>query len=309
MGDGATRGFLRSFGLLLVVAALGLSGCSSARAARPVVDGRPLRVVAAEATWGSVVAQVGGSEVAVTTLISSPGVDPHDYEPSAADARAVADADLLVVNGLGYDPWAQQLADADGRVRVLDLGAALGHHAGENPHRWYSPSEVHRAVHLIAEALASVAPGRASSLQAGAAAFEDAGLHDYDLAVAALKARPGGSPRVGATESVVVPLTDDLGWQVLPPPGFLAAVAEGVDPSARDKAVVDAQIAGREIDVLLVNVQNRTPDVDRLVRSARAVGVPVVEISESPRPAGVTFQAWQAAQLRALDAALGGAGA
>ena len=73
-----------------------------------------------------------------------------------------------------------------------------------------------------------------------------------------------------------------------------------------DKATVDQQVASKQIKVLVFNSQNSTPDVQSLVGKARAKGIPVVEITETLSPAGVTFQDWQTNQLKALLKALGG---
>src|SRR5438067_11436056 len=73
----------------------------------------PVQVVAAENFWGSVAAQVGGSHVHVTSIIVDPNADPHSYEPTAADGRRVADAQYGILNGAGYDPWADKLLQAN----------------------------------------------------------------------------------------------------------------------------------------------------------------------------------------------------
>jgi zinc/manganese transport system substrate-binding protein len=81
-------------------------------------------------------------------------------------------------------------------------------------------------------------------------------------------------------------------------------VAEGTDPTAADKSAVDAQIEQRRIKVFVYNTQNSTPDVENLVRSARAKNIPVTPVTETLTPAGATFQAWQSRQLAALQRAL-----
>src|SRR6059058_6013230 len=78
-----------------------------------------LEVVAAENFWGSIASQLGGNRVHVVSVITSPATDPHDYEPTAADARTMAGAQMAIVNGIGYDPWADKLIAANpvsGRV-------------------------------------------------------------------------------------------------------------------------------------------------------------------------------------------------
>src|SRR6266446_3243148 len=121
--------------------------CSSDLAAS---GGRP-SVVAAENFWGSIASQLGGDRVTVTSIIDNPNADPHDYEPTAEDARLMATANFVIESGVGYDSWAQRLLDANpvsGRD-VLDVGTLVGEPTGGNPHRWYSPSDVQRVIDAI----------------------------------------------------------------------------------------------------------------------------------------------------------------
>src|SRR5205823_3091812 len=108
-----------------VAAGLGAAGSSTVDAA---VHGGSIQVVAAENFWGSIAAQLGGKRVEVTSVITSPATDPHDYEPSAVDARTMAGAKLVLVNGVGYDTWARRLVDANpvhDRI-VLTVGDLVG---------------------------------------------------------------------------------------------------------------------------------------------------------------------------------------
>src|SRR5438128_8697505 len=119
------------------------SGCGHSQGAAPATTGKRLNVVAAENFWGSIAAQLGGSKARVTSVITSPATDPHDYEPTAADARAIAGAQMVIMNGIGYDPWAEKLIAANpvsGRI-VLNVGDLVGIKPGGNPHRWYSPTD------------------------------------------------------------------------------------------------------------------------------------------------------------------------
>src|SRR5258708_24719979 len=89
-----------------------LAGCATSSPRTKATSGA-IRVVAAENFWGSIVAQLGGSHVTVTNIINSPDADPHDYEPTPADGRTMASAQLVVVNGVGYDTWAGKLVAAN----------------------------------------------------------------------------------------------------------------------------------------------------------------------------------------------------
>jgi len=267
--------------------------------------GGGLQVVAAENFWGSIAAQLGGGRVHVTSVITSPATDPHDYEPTAADARTMAGAQLAIVNGIGYDPWASKLIAANpvhGRV-VLTVGDLVGIKPGGNPHRWYSPSDVQTVIDEIVRDYAKLDPKDAGYFEQQKTRFETRGLAQYKQLLATIKRRYHGVP-VGASESIFAPLAQALGLKLLTPASFLKAISEGTEPTAKDKSTIDRQIATRQIKVWVFNSQNSTPDVQRITDAARKKGISVTTITETLSPASASFQAWQSRQLKALAAAL-----
>jgi zinc/manganese transport system substrate-binding protein len=289
---------------LLVGATVVVPGATGSVAATPALAPR-MRVVAAENFWGSIVRQLAGDRAAVTSIIDNPATDPHEYEPKPSDARALASARYVIENGAGYDPWVQKLLDADPEAsrRVLDVGAFLGVPEGGNPHQWYSPPSVDRFVQRVSHDLQRLDPNDAAYFAARAASFETRTLAPYHRIVAQIAQEYAKTP-VGASESIFTPMADALGLRLLTPTSFLDAVAEGSDPTAHDKTVVDRQVQNKEIKVFVYNRQNATPDVHALVDSARAAGIPVASITETLVPVRATFQTWQVDQLRALRRAL-----
>jgi zinc/manganese transport system substrate-binding protein len=264
-----------------------------------------LQVVAAENFWGSIAAQLGGSKAHVASVIASPATDPHDYEPTAADARTLANAKLVIENGIGYDPWAGKLVDANpvpGRI-VLDVGKLVGIAAGGNPHRWYSPTDVQQVIAAIAHDYARLDPKDTAYFDRRRTAFETTGLARYHALIVEIRRKYHGVP-VGASESIFQPLAAALGLDLVTPPSFLKAISEGTEPTARDKTTIARQIARRQIKVWVFNSQNSTPDVARTTEAARRQGIPVTTITETLTPASATFQQWQVRQLEALEAAL-----
>lgn len=264
-----------------------------------------LQVAAAENSWGSLATQLGGDRASVTSIITNPDTDPHSYEPTAADARTLAAARMVIVNGAGYDSWATRLVAANpvaGRL-VLDVGELVHVAAGGNPHRWYSPADVLSVVDQIARDYSRLDAKDASYFAARQKQFVDQGLATYRQLIAAIKTKYAGTP-VGASESIFAPLAQALGLDLITPPSFLAAISEGNGPTAADKATIDRQIASGQIKVYVYNSQNATPDVQAQVNAARARGIPVTTITETLTPATATFQEWQVTQLRALEAAL-----
>jgi zinc/manganese transport system substrate-binding protein len=303
---GRVPGVRKVLVMLLAAAAAALcAGCGFDGPSTGAVAPGTLRVVAAENVWGSIAAQLGGARVHVTSIVSSPSVDPHAYEPTAADARAFADAQLVIVNGIGYDPWASRLVSAnpvDGRI-ALDVGALVGIDPGGNPHRWYSPADVRRVVAAIAAAYTKLDAKHASYFTQRKARFETRALAPYTHAIAEIRRAYRGVP-VGASESIFEPLASALGLRLITPPSFLKAISEGTEPTAADKKTIDRQVASRAIKVWVYNSQNTTPDVDRITDAARANGIPVTTVTETLAPPTASFQSWQVRQLTALALAL-----
>ena len=295
-------------GVLLLGACSGddSSGATTpSSAANSNVSSAKIQVVAAENFWGSIASQIGGNKVSVTAIITSPDTDPHDYESTPSDGRRVANAQYVIYNGLGYDPWAGQLLDANpARDRTtLKVQDVLGLQDDDNPHRWYSPHDVLKVIDQISADYKKIRAADASYFDSQKTAFETVALKQYNDLVQAIRQKYSGAP-VAATESVVSPLADALGLNMLTPYSFLQAISEGTDPTAQDKATFDSQIANKEIDVLLFNTQNARPDVQRLVDAATAKGIPIVEVTETLIPEDATFQDWQSKQLQDLQKAL-----
>jgi zinc/manganese transport system substrate-binding protein len=289
--------------LAAVAATLALLGCGQGGPA-PAGAGR-LNVVAAEGFWGSIARQLGGDRVAVTDIVASPAADPHDYEPTAEDARALAGSQMAIVTGIGYDRWATKLLEASpsSARTVLDAGDLLGLESGDNPHQWYSPSSVQRVIDRIAADYSRADPRHAAYFAARRKRFETLGLARYRRLIAAIRERYAGTP-IGASESIVEPLARALGLRLLTPRGFMDAIAEGTEPTPSDKAAADRQIARRQIAVWIYNSQNATPDVRRLDDAAGAAGIPIVTVTETPTPENASFQSWMTRQLETLRAAL-----
>jgi zinc/manganese transport system substrate-binding protein len=283
------------------------AGCLTAVPGSQTAGGGPggkLVVVAAENFWGSIAKQLGGSHVTEASIVTDPNTDPHDYEPSAAAARTIASAKLVIVNGIGYDPWAPRLIAANpvpGR-RTLTVGTLLGLPGGD-PHQWYSAAHVARVIAAITADYKRLDPAHASYFTSRQHWFETTALGQYHQLITQIKAKYGGTT-VGASESIVSPLAATLGLKMLTPYSFLKAISEGSEPTAQDKATADAQISHRQVKVYIYNSQNATPDVAAQVREAKAEQIPVTTVTETLAPADVTFQQWQVSQLQRLAAAL-----
>jgi zinc/manganese transport system substrate-binding protein len=241
----------------------------------------------------------------VRSIIVNPDTDPHDYQPTASDARTMASAKLAIVNGIGYDTWASKLVAANpvsGRS-VLDVGDLLGLKAGDNPHQWYSPASVQKVIDGIVADYAKLDPADKAFFAAQKKHFETVSLKTYNSLRAQLRKRFTGVP-VGYSESIFQPLGTDLHLKLLTPYSFAKAVAEGTEISAGDRQTVDRQAQDRLIKVWVYNSQNATPDIQRINAICRTRHIPVATVTETLSPASLSFEQWQAAELRGLLAAL-----
>jgi zinc/manganese transport system substrate-binding protein len=291
--------------LALPLAIVPLAGCGSQGKSAALGGSSRLQAVAAENFWGSIAAQLGGDRVQVRSIIVNPSTDPHSYEPTARDARAVAGARLAIVNGVGYDEWASKLLAAspvEGRV-TLNVGELLGLRSGENPHRWYYPADVLAVTRQIVRDYDTLAPSAKSYFAQRQRAFETKSLARYDELRREIRTRYAGTP-VGYSESVFQGLGEDLGLKLLTPYSFAKAIAEGTEVTAQDKRAVDRQAEDREIEVWVFNSQNVTPDVQRVNELARAAHIPIATVTETLSPASDGFERWQVAELEGLLRAL-----
>ncbi|HEY2258468.1 MAG TPA: zinc ABC transporter substrate-binding protein [Solirubrobacteraceae bacterium] len=286
-----------------VLIAGALTGCGGVAAG--AAAGNTVRVVAAENFWGSIARQIGGGRVTVRSIIVNPAQDPHSYEPTSNDARAMATAQLAIVNAVGYDPWAPKLLAANpvSDRQVLTVGSLFGLQEGDNPHRWYDPPEVESVAGAIARALIRLDPKHAAYYTQRLGAFESRGLAGYHALIARIRQRYGGVP-VGASESIFALLAPALGLRLVTPASFMKAISEGNDVTAGDTAAAQRQITDHQIKVWVYNSQNVTPEIQRLTSLARAQHIPVATVTETLSPPTASFEQWQVRQLQGIEAAL-----
>src|SRR5258708_8339335 len=123
------------------VVLLAAAGCGSNSGAG---SGQTVKIVAGQNFWGSIVTQLAGSHGTVQSVVTDPNADPHEYESNTNDGRAFADADLVILNGAGYDDWGRKLLDANRSAHrsVLTIADVLGKKTGDNPHFWYDPNNI-----------------------------------------------------------------------------------------------------------------------------------------------------------------------
>jgi zinc/manganese transport system substrate-binding protein len=296
------------------VVAVGLAACSNARSLSasdsPGAAGdspRVVSVVAGENFWGNIVGQIGGSHVTVTSIISDPNTDPHEYDSDTQDAAAIATADFVLENGIGYDDFMTKLLAASPKSgrEVLSVQKILNINGEDpNPHIWYDTARLPEVASAIATELTRLDPADGSVFASNAHTF-DRSLKAILNVISEIKARYSGT-QIAYTERVPGYLVDAAGLKLGVPAGFPQAVEDGEDPSPSDTAAFDAAVQNRTVKLLLYNGQVTDAETTKIKQLATSSGVPIVGVTETMPPTDKTFQAWQLRQAREILAALGG---
>jgi len=280
-----------------------LSACGGA--ASGVASGSPrvINVVAAENFYGNITQQLGGNHVSVTSILSNPNVDPHEYQSNVQTAITVSKAALVIENGGGYDDWMDKLLSASPNSnRLLLKGYDIATtHLPENEHVWYSFDNIAVIAQAITNDLKQLDPADAATFDKNLQAFKQS-LQPLQQKIAAIKAKYAGTP-VGLTETIYLYQAVPEGLNVLTPFAFEKAIAEGNDPPSDALVAATNQINNRQIKVLIYNEQTITPVTTNLENLARSKGIPVVPVTET-MPPGKTYQSWMMDQLNALESAL-----
>lgn len=306
----------RTLAAVLTLLGVGLTACSGSGEGtddRPVtVSGDAARcpgdvvdVVVSVSQWADMTHVLGGDCATVTTVLASSAVDPHDFEPTPGDIAAFEDADLVVVNGAGYDTWAADtVRNLDPAPAVVSAAEIAGSGDGDNPHLWYDPALLPRMAEAITAALRELSPEDGDVFAARSRTWQQ-DLQPYQDELASLRAAAAGHT-YAATETVFDLTAGAAGLRDVTPEGYRRAVSNEGDPAPGDIAAFESALTDGEADVLVFNTQTEGQLPDQLRSAAEEAGIPVVEVTESPADAQGSFVAWQLRQLTQLASALTG---
>lgn len=290
---------------------VGLTACSSgddSPSAASSSTGASIKVVASTNVWGDLATSVGGDKVQVTSIITSPDADPHEYEASTRNQLSLAQATVVIENGGGYDDFIDRmLKSAKGSpATVLNAVTISGKKAAAgdelNEHVWYDFPTVVKVVDQLEQAYAKAAPGDAATFQQNADALKQK-LADLEQQEATLKQKYDGQP-VAITEPVPLYLLDAVGLQNKTPAAFSEAIEEDSDVPAKVLNETLQLYSGHQVKVLAYNAQTTGPETEKVLNAAKQNGIAVVPVTET-LPAGKDYVGWMSGNLAALGAALG----
>lgn len=303
--------------------ALLLAGCAA-----PAQEPTGVSVVASTDVYGDLVSTIGGDLVTVVSIIDSPAQDPHSYEASTQDQLAVSRADLLVMNGGGYDAFMTTLINASGStapvIDAVELSGLEAEHADEedgehaedeeargedehghdhafNEHVWYD-------LHTVGDVVEEVVAELTALDEANAATYASngnellSGLDELESQTESLHELADGRG-AATTEPVPFYLLEAVGLHDDSPAEFTEAIEEGEDVPASALQEMLNLFTGDHIALLAYNSQTASPETERVREAAEAAGITVVDFTET-LPEGQTYLSWMTANVAAIEAAL-----
>lgn len=252
----------------------GTSGSGSANSSSN--SSEKVNVVASTNVWGSVAEAVGGDKVDVTSVITSPDQDPHDYEATAQDKLAFSKATITIVNGGGYDDWATTLAKSAGsKSTLVDAVETSGlKKAGDkefNEHVFYSIDSARKVAKVVEADLEKAAPANKDTFAANLKDFESKLDSLKSRATEAGKKHPGST--AVATEPVTGYLLADMGIKDITPEAFVEQAETEAGPSTKIVHETTALLTDKKASVLIVNGQTSDDVTKTLQKAASDAGI------------------------------------
>ncbi|MFT8592755.1 MAG: zinc ABC transporter substrate-binding protein [Bifidobacterium sp.] len=287
--------------ILSGIMALATVGCGTSSA----TDGNgKIDILAAENEYGDVAKSIGGSHVSVTSIISNPNADPHDFEASPSEVKLISEAKIVVQNGVGYDDWMTKMlkAHSSSDRTVINAQEVLGlADDTKNPHLWYEPKTMPAVAAKIAAKLESLDPSHAGDYKKNLASF-NASMKSYTDALATFQDKHPKAA-VAATEPVANYLLDAAGIDIKTPWTLQAAIMNDQDPSAQDSATQMALFSNKSVQAFVYNQQVTSDLTAKYKAAAKKYDIPIVAVYET-MPAKYHYVQWMTAEVTALDKAV-----
>lgn len=295
---------LRAAASILAAALVSLSLAGCTEKPRWSEGSGPIKIVASTNVWGDIAHQISGDLATVTALIDNVNQDPHSFEASARDQLAVEEADIVIMNGGGYDDFVKQLVAADETPAILiNAYTASGTDNTRNEHIWYSASQVKDVGNVIFSALETVDKTNLPTYVANLAEFE-AQIKLIQIRSAEIASAWGGAT-VFATEPLIHYLLEDTGMVDITPREFSDAIEEERDASP--SVMLEAKAAIKKAKFIAMNMGTTTPQIEQLLREEPRASYGFNELLPQDTDTGEYFGDYFQMMTGALDAIVEGA--
>ncbi len=288
-------------------AAVLLAGCSAASSSPTSKPTGKIAVVASTNVWGDVATQIGGDQVDVTSIIDDPDKDPHDYQASGQNQVAIAHAEIVIVNGGGYDDFVTQMVrSAHTSPNLLNAASISGydqHPSGDdfNEHLWYDFPTVDKVAARIAAAYSKARPADKDAFQANEKKFE-ASVAELKNTEVRLRQQYAGRG-AAITEPVPLYMLNAIGLVDKTPEKFSEAIENDTDVAPAILQQTLDLFSTHAVALLAYNEQTTGAQTQKVLDAAKSNDVPIVPVTET-LPEGKTYLTWMRANLDNIGAAL-----
>lgn len=269
----------------LLVLVLTLTACSTKREAN--TNNHKVDIVTSTNIYANIAKNVVGKHGEVQAIIKNGDTDPHDFEPTTNSAKEVANANIVISNGLGYDDWMTKLADSND-IHMTKVGEELmGLKRGDNPHIWYNLDMPKKYVNYIVKRSSKIDPKHASYFRKNGQTYLNKIQSIKQLAakIDAKHAKP-----VYVSEPVFDYALERCHFKI-GNPAFEEAVENETDPSAQVVHNMQESIKHKKISFFVNNVQASSSTVNGMVKLANQNQIPVLKVRET-MPNGTNYYHW-----------------
>lgn len=269
---------------LVTLVSLITVGCSNKQNSAKQSD--KISIVTTTNVYSDIAKNIVGKYGTATAIIDKSSVDPHDFDPTTADAKKVAQANIIVVNGLGYDSWMNKLAKSVDKKPVLVGEDLMGLKSGDNPHIWYNLDMPTKYVDYLVKRLSKLDKKHAAYFKENGEKY----LAKIDKIKQLAQANKGDQKPVFVSEPVFDYALQEAGYKI-GDKKFEEAIENGTDPSPKTINEMNNAIKQKKIAFFVNNTQASSSTVKSFVKLAKKNNVPVLNVRETI-PNNTTYLAW-----------------
>lgn len=269
----------------LLAVVLTLTACSTKREAN--TNNHKVDIVTSTNIYANIAKNVVGKHGEVQAIIKNGDTDPHDFEPTTNSAKEVANANIVISNGLGYDDWMTKLADSND-IHMTKVGEELmGLKQGDNPHIWYNLDMPKKYVNYIVKRSSKIDPKHASYFRKNGQTYLNK-IQSIKQLAAKIDAKH--AKLVYVSEPVFDYALERCHFKI-GNPAFEEAVENETDPSAQVVHNMQESIKHKKISFFVNNVQASSSTVNGMVKLANQNQIPVLKVRET-MPNGTNYYHW-----------------
>lgn len=275
--------FISIMGLVTLLSFI-VVGCSNKQNSTGQSD--KISIVTTTNVYSDIAKNIVGKYGTATAIIDKSSVDPHDFDPTTADAKKVAQANIIVANGLGYDSWMNKLAKSVDKKPVLVGEDLMGLKSGDNPHIWYNLDMPTKYVDYLVKRLSKLDKKHAAYFKENGEKY----LAKIDKIKKVAQANKGDQKPVFVSEPVFDYALQEAGYKI-GDKEFEEAIENGTDPSPKTINEMNNSIKQKKIAFFVNNTQASSSTVKSFVKLAKKNNVPVLNVRETI-PNNTTYLAW-----------------